>query len=129
MERRLVEDLGFQKTGHEWLVAWDCTKRPDAKYDRALVKLRQQCKSELQDLATAARAFRRAQDNAAVPTVRELAAERDKPWYKGPVQDPWGRDYVVRKRPTGLRWEVMSAGQDGVAGTADDLVVQEPRGK
>ncbi|HZN39449.1 MAG TPA: type II secretion system protein GspG [Planctomycetota bacterium] len=129
MERRLVEDLGFQKTGHEWLVAWDCTKRPDAKYDRALVKLRQQCKSELQTLAAAARAFRRAQDAPAVPTVRELAAERDQRWYTGPVQDPWGRDYVVRKRPTGLRWEVMSAGQDGAAGTADDLVAQEPRGK
>jgi hypothetical protein len=128
MERRLVE-LGFQKTGHEWLVAWDCTKRPDAKYDRALVKLRQQCKSELQNLAAAARTFRRAQEDAAVPTVRELAAERAKPWYAGPVQDPWGHDYVVRKRPTGQRWEVMSLGQDGVAGTADDLVVQEPRGK
>ncbi|HEU4419334.1 MAG TPA: type II secretion system protein GspG [Planctomycetota bacterium] len=129
MERRLVQDLGFQKTGHEWLVAWDCTKRPDAKYDRALVKLRQRCKSELQDLAAAARAFRRAQDDRTVPTVRELAAEREQRWYSGPVQDPWGRDYVVRKRPTGLRWEVMSAGQDGVPGTTDDLVVQEPRGK
>lgn len=129
MERRLVQDLGFQKTGHEWLVAWDCTKRPDAKYDRALVKLRQRCKSELQGLAAAARAFRRAQDAHTVPTVRELAAEREERWYSGPVQDPWGHDYVVRKRPTGLRWEVMSAGQDGVPGTADDLVVQEPRGE
>jgi hypothetical protein len=47
MEKRLVEDLGFHKVGHEWLVAWDCTKRPDVKYDRALVLLRQRCKEEL----------------------------------------------------------------------------------
>jgi hypothetical protein len=101
------------------------------KYDRALVKLRQQCKAELQDLAVAARTFHREQEASTPPTARELAAARpgDTPWYAGPVQDPWGHDYVVRKRPSGSRWEVMSAGQDGVPGTADDMVVQEPRGK
>lgn len=29
LEQRLVKDLGFHKVKHEWLQAWDCTKRPD----------------------------------------------------------------------------------------------------
>lgn len=27
MERRLVTDLGFRKTGHEWVMAWDCVRK------------------------------------------------------------------------------------------------------
>jgi hypothetical protein len=128
MEKRLVEDMGFRKTGHEWLVAWDCSKRPDPTYDRALVKQRRQCKAELKDLAAAAQRFRREARPEQVVTVKQLAetASADAPYYSGPAQDPWGRDYVVRKRPTGSRWEVSSVGPDGVPGTDDDLVVQEP---
>lgn len=126
MEQRLVEDFGFTKTGHEWLVAWDCTKRLDKKYDRELVLQRRRCRDELAALAAAAKAFRRS--GAVLPTVAELAgAERDgAPAYTGPVQDPWGRDYELRRRPTGTRWEVLSRGQDGVVDTDDDLVAQEP---
>lgn len=133
MERRLVGDLGFCKVGHEWLVAWDCKKRPDKKYDRALVKQRQRARGELEALARIARDFRRetkAKAKAKEPvTVRELAAadRGGSPWYVGPVADPWGRDYVVRKRTSGVRWEVLSVGPDGAAGTDDDLVEQEPR--
>lgn len=130
MERRLVEDLGFVKTGHEWLQAWDCKKRPDVKYDRALVKLRQRARDELTALAAAARPYRAARGGSP-PTVPELHAARkangDEPWYTGPVDDPWGKPYTLRKRPTGGRWEAVSAGQDGELGTADDLVVIEPR--
>jgi hypothetical protein len=129
MERRLVQDLGFQKTGQEWLVAWDCKKRPDKKYDRELIKLRRRCKDELTDLAAAVKVLRAA--TPLVPSVQEVAAaESDgKRVYAGPVQDPWGHDYVIRARPSGVRWEVLSLGQDGVAGTDDDLVAQEPRGR
>ena len=129
MERRLVEDLGFAKVDHEWLVAWDCTKRPDVKFDRALNKLRQRCRAELTVLATAARDYRVKIGNDSVPTVPQLnSAQNDgKPWYAGPVQDPWGHDYVVQKRPTGSRWQALSAGQDGQLGTADDLQANEPR--
>ena len=129
MEKRLVQDLGFQKVGHEWLVAWDCTKRLDPKYDRALVKLRQRCREELVAFGTAAKAWRGEHGAAVVPTAAELsAAKRDgAPLYTGPVQDPWGHDYVVQKRPTGTRWQVTSAGQDGVRGSDDDLVVVEAR--
>jgi len=131
MEQRLVGEMGFSKVNHEWIEAWDCRKRPDRKYDRALVKLRQRCKQELATLATAARDYRRAVEPAAVATVQELAAEREggARSYAGPLQDPWGRDYQIRKRPTGSRWEVWSLGQDGAPGTDDDMVAQEPRGR
>lgn len=130
MERRLVEDLGFAKAGHEWLVAWDCKKRPDPKLDRELIRRRQLAKAQLADLIDAAKSVRVARGAEPVPTAAELVAWRDDggaPIYIGPGQDPWGQDYVVRKRPQGTRWEAASAGQDGTMGTDDDLVVIEPR--
>ena len=130
MEKRLVEDLGWQKVGHEWLVAWDCKKRLDPKYDRALVKARQRCREELQALGAAAKAWRLANGRAKVPTAAELLAGKradGTPFYAGPVQDPWGSDYVLRKRQVGVRWEVVSAGQDKQLGSDDDLVVVEER--
>ncbi|MFN9333111.1 MAG: hypothetical protein ACK6D1_10990 [Planctomycetota bacterium] len=130
MERRLVEDLGFAKAGHEWLVAWDCKKRPDPKLDRELIRRRQLAKAQLADLIDAAKSVRIARGAEPVPTAAELVAWRDDggaPIYIGPMQDPWGKDYVVRKRPQGTRWEAASAGQDKAMGTDDDLVVIEPR--
>lgn len=130
MERRLVEDLGFAKAGHEWLVAWDCKKRPDPKLDRELIRRRQLAKAQLADLIDAATSVRIARGAEPVPTAAELVAWRDDggaPIYIGPRQDPWGQDYVVRKRPQGTRWEAASAGQDKAMGTDDDLVVIEPR--
>jgi len=56
--------------------------------------------------------------------VRADGAKR----YAGPLQDPWGHDYLVEQRPRSARWQVRSCGQDGARGTDDDLVVQEPRG-
>lgn len=129
MERRLVQDLGFTRTDHQWLVAWDCTKRPDQKYDRELVKQRRTARRDLEQWAAAAKAHRLAARADGVPTVHELAVPQGEPNDAGPVQDPWGRDYVVRKRPEGRRWEVLSAGPDGVVGSDDDLVAQEPRGR
>ncbi len=131
MEQRIVKDMGFQKTAHEWIVAWNCAKRPDIKYDRALVKLRQRAREDLTGLARAAREYRTGgMGDREVPTVVELAAAKggdDALLYTGPADDPWGKPYVLRKRPTGVRWEVASGGQDGVVGTDDDLVVPEPR--
>jgi hypothetical protein len=129
LEQRLVNDLGFKKTAHEWLPAWDCAKRPDAKYDRALVKARQRCRDDLKALAAAARRYRSAA-RGEPPAVSELAvrpAGGGEPAYTGSAKDPWGNDYVLRKRPTGSRWEAASAGPDGKPGTPDDLVEIEPR--
>jgi hypothetical protein len=129
MEQRLVKDLGFAKVGHEWLVAWDCKKRPDVKYDRALMRQRAQVRDELTALGKAAKAWRSRNGKAELPTAAALAASAagGAPDYAGPVQDPWGTDYVVRKRLVGLRWEVASAGQDRQWWTADDLVEVEAR--
>jgi hypothetical protein len=129
LEQRLVGDLGFRKVAHEWLVAWDCTKRPDVKFDREAFKARQRARGELKALATAAKAFRAASPDAKVPTVAQLAEQRPggPPFYAGPRQDPWGKDYVLRARPTGTRWEAASGGPDGELGTADDLAEIEPR--
>lgn len=35
MEQRLVKDLGFRKTGHEWVMAWDCVRRAAAAQPKA----------------------------------------------------------------------------------------------
>ncbi|MDO8349186.1 MAG: type II secretion system protein GspG [Planctomycetota bacterium] len=129
MEHRLVTDLGFQKVDHEWLVAWDCKRRPDVKYDRALVKQRQSCKAELGALAVAARDYRRDAPTNTLATVHDIAASKANGVlrYTGSKQDPWGHDYVIEPRKTGARWQVRSLGQDGVKDTDDDLVLQEPR--
>ena len=129
LERHVVDDLGFAKTGQEWLVAWDCAKRPDKKIDRELLQLRRQCRQELQVLAAAARDQRRDAPIAPPPTARDLAAiqRNGQPAYAGPLVDPWGHDYLLEKRATGSRWQVVSLGPDGVHGTADDLVEVEPR--
>jgi len=131
MERRIVDDLGFRKIGHEWIVAWDCSKRPDVKYDRELVKLRRRARDELTALATAAGKWRTGGMAAPeVPDVAEIVAAKAADGtavYAGPTLDPWGKAYVLRKRPTGSRWEAVSSGQDGKPDSADDLVVVEPR--
>lgn len=129
MEMRLVNDLGFKKVAHEWLVAWDCKKRPDPKFDRALNKQRRLCKKQMALLAKAARDHRRAARPAQIPTPRELfAIERDgNKAYAGALVDPWGNDYVLRKRKRGSRWEAVSYGQDKKPDTEDDIIVVEPR--
>ena len=130
MERRLVEDLGFAKAGHEWLVAWDCRKRPDPKLDRELIQRRQLAKAQLADLIAAAKDIRLMRGAEPVPSAADVVAWRDDGGmliYAGPAQDPWGQDYVIRKRSQGTRWEAASAGQDKAMGTDDDLVVIEPR--
>jgi hypothetical protein len=126
MEQRLVRDLGFQKTGHEWLVAWDCKKRPDVKYDRALVQARQRCREEMEQIGSAARAYMLKHGRDPVPTLEQLVASDVVP-YQGSAKDPWGCAYVLRKRPVGTRIEVASAGPDGVLGSPDDLTLVEAR--
>jgi hypothetical protein len=129
MEKRLVVDMGFRRTGHEWLSAWDCTKRPDPKIDYELLKQRRQCRDELTALARAARDHRDRTGTREVPTVAALAGlEVDgKPAYAGPQNDPWGSAYVLEQRRVGIRWQAVSAGPDQKPGTDDDIVVAEPR--
>ncbi|MEO6596221.1 MAG: type II secretion system protein GspG, partial [Planctomycetota bacterium] len=89
-----------------------------------------QCKDELQQLAAAVRTFRLQERPGQTVTPAQLAAAQNdgKAIYSGPVSDPWGHSYVLRKRATGVRWEALSLGQDGLPDTDDDMVAQEPRG-
>lgn len=129
MEQRLVEDMGFKKVAHEWLVAWDCKKRPDPKLDRALIKKRRKCKKQLLVLARVGRDHRRADGPSEVPTPRELAelVRNGEKVYTGPLVDPWGSDFRLEKRKRGRRWQAVSLGPDKLAGTDDDIVIAEPR--
>jgi general secretion pathway protein G len=63
--------------------------------------------------------------NGRVPTWSELI-EPDatgNPYLEGGriPDDPWGRPYAIRALPGRLRFEIVSSGPDGVAGSADDL--------
>lgn len=129
MELRLVNDLGFKKVAHEWLVAWDCKKRPDPKVDRALIKKRRACKKQLAVLAKVARDHRRNDGPSTIPTPREMAAivRNGTKLYSGELVDPWGSDYILRKRKRGLRWEAVSLGPDKLVDTDDDILAAEPR--
>lgn len=126
MERRLVRDLGFRKVDHEWVVAWDCTPRKDPVVDREVWAQRRQCKREIGRLADAVRRWRSERDveDGTVPTVEQLRApgEDGAPaLYDGPAEDPWGRPYEVRGYGRFPYFDVASRGEDGEAGTGDDL--------
>ena len=126
MEQRLVEDFGFEKFDHEWLVAWDCAPRKDPKVDRELWAQRRTAKRHVEQLAEAVVAWGRANEGGledAVPTLVELAAKRDDgtAWYDGPATDPWGNAYLVTHYPRWPYYDVHSWGQDGKADTEDDL--------
>ncbi|MEC7583943.1 MAG: type II secretion system protein GspG, partial [Planctomycetota bacterium] len=126
MEQRLVEDFGFEKFDHEWLVAWDCTPRQDPKVDRELWAQRRAAKRQIEKLAEAVAAWGRTNEGRladAVPTLVDLAAKRDDgaALYDGPATDPWGNAYLVTHYPRWPYYDVHSLGQDGKADTEDDL--------
>jgi hypothetical protein len=113
MEQRLTQDLGFAKVDHEWLVAWDCTKRPDPKVDRELWRQRRLAKGELDSLSRAVKKFVAAQeDDSIAPTFEQIE-------WTGSRKDPWGGAYAIAV-VDGIV-DVHSLGQDGKANTDDDL--------
>ena len=119
MEQRLTEDFGFRKVDHEWLVAWDCTKRPDPKVDRELWRARRKAKDEMASLRAASAKWCAAQeDESAVPTFDQLA-------WTGSRVDPWGNAYSLDV-VDGV-CDVVSRGQDGTLGTEDDIHAASPR--
>ncbi|GAB4148096.1 MAG: hypothetical protein Fur0037_16370 [Planctomycetota bacterium] len=120
MEKRLTGDLGLRKVAQEWIVAWDCSPRPDPRFDRELWLRLRKARAEIASIAAAASAHR--QRTGEVPTLQELtaAAPGAEPAYRGSAEDPWGHRYLVRSAgESGI--EVLSAGPDGELGTRDDL--------
>ncbi len=119
LERRLTEDMGFRKVDHEWLVAWDCTKRPDPKVDRELWRARRKAKDELASIRAAANKWLATQqDDSLSPSFEQLA-------FSGSRIDPWGKPYTLDV-VDGI-CDVASLGQDGTLGTDDDLHAASPR--
>jgi len=130
MEMRLCEDMGFRKVKHEWLQAWDCTRRADDKTAIDQVANRRACKIQLLKLAKAGKHWRKQHgDDAAPPAdVKAVATLKvdGKQVYAGPFVDPWGTPYKVENREGKQRWVARSAGPDGAFGTKDDLKMREP---
>lgn len=131
MEQRLVRDLGFTKVDHEWLVAWDCKRRPDKPLDRQSIAQRRIAREHLLQLAQAVQAHRQRAPGSPLPTAAGLAEASTgaEPLYRGPLLDPWGHAYAVRKRPAGSRVEVRSPGPDGRLDTDDDVFEIVPPGR
>ncbi|MFN3244938.1 MAG: hypothetical protein ACE37K_25780 [Planctomycetota bacterium] len=130
MEMRLVEDMGFKKVRHEWLQAWDCTRRADAEVAIDEVANRRTCKIQLLKLAKVGKHWRKQRgDDAAPPTDPRAVAELmdgGKKVYEGPFADPWGTAYRIENREGKQRWVARSAGPDKKFGTKDDLRMNEP---
>jgi hypothetical protein len=126
MEKRLVEDLGFNKVDHEWLVAWDCTPRKDPVVDRQLWRDRRKAKNDLAKVRLAIQRWRLVVGNDAggLPSWSELLQAKDKDsalLYDGGQLDPWGNGYRIEPVDSRLGFVVRTAGPDGVFGTEDDL--------
>lgn len=130
MEQRLIEGFGFKKVAHEWLVAWDCKKRPDPIRDPARAKQIRTCKKQLLQLVKLGRIYRSQHGADALPAdVQDLAKleQNGEQVYPGPFVDPWGSAVRITHRKYGNRWKAISMGPDQQADTDDDIVVEEPR--
>lgn len=119
MEKRLTEDMGFRKVDHEWIVAWDCTKRPDPKFDRELWRARRKAKDEIASLRQKVTKW-----VAAHPDVNGTPSFEQVEW-NGSRVDPWGNAYSIDVID-GI-CDIASLGQDGKQGTVDDLHAASPR--
>jgi len=130
MELRLVEDMGFRKVKHEWLQAWDCTRRTDDGVALDQVAARRTCKLQLLRLAKVGASWRAQRGAGVAPPAdaAELAQLKvdGEPVYAGPFVDPWGTPYRVELRPGKQLWQARSAGPDKRFGSRDDLRMREP---
>ena len=132
MEQRLVEDMGFKKVAHEWLVAWDCKKRLDPKKDMKLAKLVRTCKRDLGKLAKVGKEYRKVHATGlkalpeSVRALKNFGIEAGQS-YDGPFTDPWGSDFRITGRKWGNRWKLISNGPDKKPDTDDDIKIDEPR--
>jgi hypothetical protein len=124
IERRLLADLGFERAGEEWLVAWDCSAARDAVVERGLQRKRYRAREDLRELGEAVARWQAERATTALPSWEQLRAAQPERKLPGRADglDPWGRAYVLRKLPDG-GFEVRSSGSDGVPDNEDDVVL------
>lgn len=121
MERRLLRDLGWTRTGEQWLMAWDnrASRFPVAKKGEQQRRFR--ARADVEGLTEALRTWLQAHPGA-TPTL--AAMRQDAPGGKLPGRadgvDPWGKPYAILPQDRGFA--VRSGGADGVLGNDDDIV-------
>lgn len=122
MERRLLEDFGWQRVREEWVMAWDCRASKFPKVEKGLKRKRYRARKDLGKLAKAVASWcaghkgqrpnfdklRRASANGKLPGRQD-------------GKDPWGRPYVLRPFEGG--YELRCLASDGKVDTEDDLSV------
>ncbi len=122
LERHLTAEMGFQKVSEEWIVAWDCSASRFPVVEKGVGQKRYRAKQDVQTLADAVQAWRKANPGA-VPTWALLRAAQPDGKLPGRAdgKDPWGRGYVLRSSEA--EFEVRCLGSDGEMDSDDDLFV------
>ena len=120
MEHRLVEDLGWERAGEEWVLAWDCSRKRWPKQERGLKQKRYRARRDLKKLYEAVVAFAAGHDGEVTWDALRASREGGKLPGRKDGEDEWGRAYVLRR--VGDGWQVRCLGSDGEPDTEDDLV-------
>jgi Type II secretion system (T2SS), protein G len=119
LERRLLQDLGWKRTGEQWVTAWDNSKRLFPVAEKGLQQKRYRARQDLEALTTLLQAWQSKNPGKApaLDLLRKEATDGRLPG-RSDGKDPWGRDYVLRQQ--GDAHEVRCLGSDGVIDTEDD---------
>ncbi|HEU4417779.1 MAG TPA: hypothetical protein VFT55_02510, partial [Planctomycetota bacterium] len=126
IERRLLKDLGWQRTGEEWVTAWDNRASRFPPVEKGLQQKRYRARQDVDALTDALRKWTKANPKQAPSwdLLRKAQPHGKLPGRADGV-DPWGRPYElgVQKRS----YEVRCLGSDGASATDDDIVGERVR--
>ena len=121
MERRLQQDLGWRRTGEEWVMAWDNRASRFPTVEKGLQQKRYRARQDL-DALTQLLGSWLSTNAAGEPTWAALRAAAAGGVLPGRAdgKDPWGRDYLLQRQDGGHL--VRCRGSDGAPDTEDDLL-------
>ena len=120
MEHRLVEDLGWERTREEWVLAWDCSKKRWPKQERGLKQKRYRARRDLKKLLKAVLEHDASFEGEVTWATLRAASPGGRLPGRSDGKDEWGRHYLLRRVEGG--WQLRCVGSDGEPDTADDLV-------
>ncbi len=128
MERRLLQDLGWRRTGEEWLMAWDNRASRFPVQKKGEQQRRYRARTDLDALTELLDSWTR-ENLSGTPTIEGLRrANGGTLPGRGAGADPWGAAFALRDEERSWHWR--SAGPDGAFDTEDDVVgddVAKPR--